>query len=1373
MAELIYKKKIEFRSILILSIVTILVLLTGFLFLFSISLIDKKMDLMEKVQSHGQYMEVLAKYDTFLKDDNSINDSSKAVTLKKIHEVYQGYTGFGETGEMVLGEVLDGKIIFLLGAKEFNFEIPKPIKIGSDLAIPMQDALAGNSGIIKALDFAGKEVLAAYKYLPLLKMGIVAKMDSSEIYKPFIYSGLTTLLIAIIIIIIGSILSNKLTNPLIKDIYSYADQLKEKEKDLLKTNYKLQEWETTRRMALDAGEIGLWEVNLNPNKVTDKLEGHEWDWDNNTNRIFGFLPDTKSSVERWISILHPKDKDFASKELLDAVRGIKPPDFTYRLFLKNGSIKYVYMNGMYVKDEDGKPVRLVGIANDLTQIKTAELKLHNALEELNINKDRMDLALDVAQAAVFDLNPNTKEIFISPNWLTILGYSSHDLPLTFETWMSLIHPDDSENVKKAIVDLVKNKKKGFTDQHRLRKKDGSYCWMFNTVKAYDWDEEGNVTRMIGSQFDITTIKQTEEDLEVAREAADKIVDASPVPVAVINIETGQIIRANEAMAEYQRLPMAELLERSSLDTFLDHENKHSEIMRSLKEEGRILNHKIKFKRMGNGEECWTLLSLFNVQYLGEDSILLTLIDVTEITELNEQLSVAKEVAESATQSKSDFLANMSHEIRTPMNAIIGLSHIIQKTELSIRQKDYIEKIDSSAKSLLRIINDILDFSKIEAGKLKVEEIYFNLEEVVQSVSNVIAQKVFEKDLELLIDISPDVPIGLVGDALRINQILTNFSSNAIKFTEKGEIKIDITTIEKNEESIKLQFAVSDTGIGLTEDQQSKLFAAFTQADSSTTRRYGGTGLGLAITKKLAALMGGEVWLESEYEKGSTFYFSCEFKIKEEPKTKPREVPVDLKGAKVLVCDDSETSRFILKEILEVFSFTVCTVNSANKALEELKSNNDYNLVIMDWKMPKMNGVEAIKIIKSESELSKIPTIILASAYSEDEIFHEIDENLIDAFVHKPVMTSVLFDKIMRTLGKDGYKSTHKISEDEDEINIGNLQGASILLAEDNEINQFVAEELLKSYGVNLDIVDNGQKAIDKVLSSGNPSKYDLILMDLQMQIVDGIEATIKIREEKKYLSIPIIALTADVMTGVKEQCIEAGMSDFISKPIDPKDVLEKISKWLPEKDVKMIEQTHHELSKNEGEEIYGIDKREALLRVNNNHALFNKILTKFVETHSNFEKEIKDNVDKEKVLRLVHTLKGVSGSISAKKLNLLVVKLEQKFKENYNEASQEIRNTVEELDLVINSIKEKNNIKEKRTLYAGSLDKKDFLDNLNSLSILISENDFDSISKIVRILEMDGIKSYLYDLKKISNKLNNYNFTEASELLTTFLKKLK
>ena len=1384
MAELFYKRKLQFSSVFIISVVTLLFMLAIFSSLFYISVFGKKMDLMEKVEAHSLYMQVIAKHESFLQDEKSNGNSSREATFLKIKEANQTYSGFGKTGEMLLGEVVDGEIVFLLEAKELKYGKPKPIKLGSEFAIPMQKALAGNTGTIKAKDFLGKEVLAAYKYLPLLKMGIVVKIDYWEVYEPFLYVGGLISAIALFVIIAGLYLNTKLSNPLVKDIYSYTDKLEEKEVDLFVTNEKLHEWETTRRMALDAGEIGLWEVTLNKKARTDDLDEHEWDWDDNMNKIFGFQRGTRTSVERWTSVWHPKDKAFALKELKQAVKGIKPADFTFRLFLKDGSVKYVYMNGMYVKNKSGKPVKLVGIANDLTQVKTAEYKLQNALDELGVNKDRTELALNLAKAAVFDLNPLTNEIYISPNWLTILGYSTHELPLTFETWVSLTHPEDTNNMKKAFRNLVVNKRKEFTDQHRLRKKDGSYCWMFTTIKAYEWDEKGNITRVIGSQFDITTIKQTEEDLKLAREAADKIVDASPIPVAVISRETGQFIRLNDAMAKYQNIPMENLLERSSYDTLIDRENQRAELNSIMKEKGQVLNHKMKIKRMSTREARWALLSFFKVQYLGKDSILLTIIDVTEITELNEELSKSKEIAEWATKSKSDFLANMSHEIRTPMNAIIGLSNIVKKSDLTDYQKDYLDKIDGSAKNLLQIINDILDFSKIEAGKLVVEEINFELEEVVQSVSDVIAHKVFEKDIEFLIYISPEIPTSLVGDSLRINQILTNFASNAIKFTEKGEIKIAITSVAKNEHSIKLQFAVSDSGIGLSEDNKTKLFSAFSQADSSTTRKYGGTGLGLTIAKKLAALMGGEVWFESEHGKGSTFYFSGEFKIQKEQKINAKLSSIVPKEMNVLVCDDNSTSCSILWEMLEFLTFNVHTVNSVNDAFEELKRNSSYDLIIMDWQMREMNGVEAIKLIKSEERLSKIPTIILISDYSDDEIFSKIDENMIEGFIQKPVLRSSLYDTILGVLGKDEFKSTRKSIDSEFEVTINNFEGATILLAEDNEVNQFVTEEILKTYGITLEIVDNGQKAIDKVFSSGNPSKYDMVLMDLQMPEVNGIEATQKIRQNRKYSSLPIIALTADVMTGVKEKCIAAGMTDFISKPIEPKSALEKISKWLPVTDDQLLVRIHDKLNKDKGEEIYGIDLKEALLRVNNNQNILDKVFAKFVETHLNFEEEFNhtfNSGDKEAVIRMAHSLKGVSANISAKKLNTLALSLENKLKENYDEAFQELSDTNIELKLVIKSIEENVKIEEEVPsqsedeipLSTDKFDKVDFLYKLNLLSELINENDFDSISKLTEIIEIDVNKRYLFQLKKILHKLNNYNFTEASELLTDFLKNIK
>ena len=442
-----------------------------------------------------------------------------------------------------------------------------------------------------------------------------------------------------------------------------------------------------------------------------------------------------------------------------------------------------------------------------------------------------------------------------------------------------------------------------------------------------------------------------------------------------------------------------------------------------------------------------------------------------------------------------------------MNAVIGMAHLALKTELTPKQQDYLNKIQSSANSLLGIINDILDFSKIEAGKLDMESVEFNLDDVLNNLANLVTVKAQEKeDLEVLFFTAQEVPRFLMGDPLRLGQVLINLANNAVKFTESGEIVVSTELLKQDEAGSALKFSVRDTGIGLSKDQIGKLFQSFSQADTSTTRKFGGTGLGLTISKRLVEMMGGEIWVDSEPGQGTTFSFTANLGLGKE-KVKRRLVPSsDLRGMKVLVVDDSDTSRNILQDILESFSFEVTLAASGEDGLEEIEradKDKPFELVIMDWKMPGMDGIETSERIKKHNKLSKIPVVILVTAYGREEIMQQAEQIGLDGFLIKPIGSSVLFDTIMQAFGEKIAKTPRMLDGKGKPEDLKDIQGAQVLLVEDNEINQQVAMEILQDAGLIVTVANDGRQGLD----AAKKNQYDAILMDIQMPVMDGYTAS--------------------------------------------------------------------------------------------------------------------------------------------------------------------------------------------------------------------------------------------------------------------------
>ena len=870
--------------------------------------------------------------------------------------------------------------------------------------------------------------------------------------------------------------------------------------------------------------------------------------------------------------------------------------------------------------------------------------------------------------------------FVSESVSRLFGCTPREYLENPYLWRDRVHPDDVPRIADWVDRMFESDKRSI--EYRIRRPEGSYFWVEDRQQIVR-DAEGKPVEIVGSWMDVTARKEAEEAREKVRSRLDLLLGAAPAVVYSFaasgdfaptfvsdNIEGMLGYRPEEYLkdAAFWRAHVhpEDLAEVEAEQARLFETGAHLSEYRFRKKDGSYcwVSDEQHLIRNSNGEPLEVVGSWSNIEArkAAEQALLAA----------QGELEKATEAALAASEAKSAFLANMSHEIRTPMNAIIGLSHLALKTDLMPRQRDYVVKIKHSGQHLLGIINDILDFSKIEAGKLAVENIDFDLDKVLENVGNLISEKASAKGLELIFDIEPTVSSYFCGDPLRLGQILINFCNNAVKFTEKGEVVVKAEVMEDSDESQLILFSVSDTGIGLTQEQIGRLFQAFQQADASTTRKYGGTGLGLAISKRLAELMGGTIEVTSELGKGSTFRFTARLG-KAEMAPRRRILQSDLHGRRVLIIDDNAQARSVLSGMLTNLSFIADEAPSGHEGIEMIQkaaqAREPYDIAFVDWQMPGLDGIETGKRILALPNLDTPPHLVMVTAYGREEVLKQAEESGFENVLIKPVTSSILFDTAIGALGAE-LEATEEIVAGPS-FDIDRMRGARVLLVEDNEINQEVAIGQLEDAEVFVDLAENGAEAV----RMARENDYDVVLMDMQMPVMDGIEATRILRSDARFQTLPIIAMTANALVSDRELCLQAGMNDHIAKPIDPDQLFGVLMRWIerPEGDgagVRELSEARaavvHTPAVADGPlDIDGIDVKSALKRTGGNRKRYVALLRRFAQQQASTVDEIRKALsmgDAATAERAAHSLKGVAGTLGATTLSETAAKAETAIK---------------------------------------------------------------------------------------------------------------
>jgi PAS domain S-box-containing protein len=866
--------------------------------------------------------------------------------------------------------------------------------------------------------------------------------------------------------------------------------------------------------------------------------------------ILGYTAEEWAADPDFFSkVLHPDDRDWVLAEQRRTRQAGEPFRAEYRMTTRDGRVRWFLDETHEIGGRAGEPEYRYGYLVEITERKELEEQVRTAEERYRALVEQLPLAIYIDR-----LDELSSNVYTSPHIEQMIGYSAEQWASEEDLFVKLLHPDDRDRVLREH-ERTRSTGEPLRTEYRLITADGRVVWVRDEAVTVS-GEDGGAGLLQGFMVDITERKTAEEALresqaELSRQKAyaEELLQLSPVAIVTLDLNE-HVLTWNPAAEKLFGYTEAEAVGTHLDDLLFPTEDLRQDsraVRRQADEEG--LAHVIAKRARKDG--VLVDVELLNVPLVVDGERTGYLVLYHDISELLR----ARENAEAATDAKSAFLATMSHEIRTPMNAVIGMGGLLLETDLTEEQRGLAEVIRTSGEALLRIIDDILDFSKIEAGKLELEEHPMEVRACAESALDLVAVAASDKDIELGCLVDDNVPAAIVGDATRLRQALGNLLSNAVKFTDVGEVVLTVAAEDESGDRKRVRFAVRDTGIGIPAERMHRLFESFSQVDASTTRRYGGTGLGLAISQRLAELMGGTMWVESEEGRGSTFHFDVVAPEAARPARPARaHGELQIAGRRLLVVDDNATNREILRRLAESWGMVVEAVERPTEALELVRRGETFDVAVLDMQMPEMDGLELAREIRRHRDERALPLLLLTS------IGHLADARGAGEFsaqLTKPVKSSQLYDALVRVLAAGAGAGPARGRDDE---RSGSPSGGlRLLVAEDNAVNMQLALALLRKLGYEADVAEDGREVLDAL----ERERYDVVLMDVQMPELDGLEATRQIRARYAAAGPRIIAMTANAMEGDREECLAAGMDDYLSKPIRPGELASALARCRP------------------------------------------------------------------------------------------------------------------------------------------------------------------------------------------------------------------